>query len=213
MDPYRVLELTPPVTRDEARAAYHRLARARHPDVAAVGADEASRRAAEEAMKTLNAAYREVLKDLARGPGPAGASEPPRSAAPPPPPPPAPPPRPPVCRDHGADQVYRCARCGAPCCARCLKARRCASCPAPARARESWGWLVGFVGWLAAMHELQWPAFEVLGGIAVYLGAMGIGVLRRQRGVGLLLWLLFPYSLVLAGLWRLGSMLASPRRS
>jgi hypothetical protein len=205
MDPYRVLELTPPVTRDQARAAYHRLVRARHPDVAAVGRGEAARRDAEEAMKMLNAAYREVLLDIARSPGG------PRRA--PPPPPPASASRPPVCGAHGADRVYRCARCGAACCARCLKARRCPACPDPARPREGWGWIAGLIGGLAAMHELQWPAPEVLGGIAVYLGAMGVGVLRRQRGAGLLLWLLFPYSLVLAGLWRLGSMLSGPRRS
>lgn len=195
MDPYQVLELTPPATRAEVRAAYHRLARRWHPDFYAAPGQEAARLGAERAMKQLNAAYRTLMTqpDAARCPDPPSRS--------------APPPRPPVCPRHAADRVHRCRRCGAPACAACVRAATCPACPKvghPARRRPAeWGWLVGMAGGAVAMHQLHWTAPASLGALATYLAVMGAGVLRRASGWGRLLWLLIPYSLVALGLMRL----------
>ena len=197
MDPYQVLELTPPVTRAEVRAAYHRLARRWHPDFYAAPGQERARLCAEAAMKQVNAAYRTLITQ-ATAPAEAGEG------------PPDPPPRPVVCPRHAADRVHRCPACGAPACAACVRARTCPACPTrvatPRLRPKEWG-SYGLAAGVVAMHQLHWSPPASLGTVAAYLSVMGVGVLRRTRGWGRLLWLLIPYSLVALGLLRLAQSL------
>ncbi len=205
MDPYQVLELTPPVTRAEVRAAYYRLARRWHPDFYAAPGLERDRLRAEAAMKQVNAAYRALIAE--------GITDGESGRRPPGPPKAAPTPRPTVCSRHAADRVHRCPRCGALACAACVRARACPACPSPPRTRRSheWGWLVGMAGGVAAMHQLHWSPPASLGALAAYLALMGAGVLRRASGWARLLWLLAPYSLVVLGLARLAHPLRRRR--
>jgi hypothetical protein len=105
-DPHAVLGVAPGASQATVKAAWRRLAREHHPDLAA---NAAERRAATRRMAAINAAYHELRKRPAgtgdrggpgragRGPGagPAGpdpaaagsGSEPPRPSGPPPPPP------------------------------------------------------------------------------------------------------------------------------
>lgn len=200
MDPYQVLDLAPPVTRAEVRAAYHRLARRWHPDFYAAPGQEQDRLRAETAMKQVNAAYRTLMSQgIAQGASPAR------------PPAAAPPSRATVCPRHAADRVHRCPACGAPACAACTGAGTCPACPTPVRPprphAQEWGWLVGLAGGVGAMHQLHWSPPASLGALAFYLAVMGVGVLRRASGWGRLLWLLIPYSLVALGLMRLAQPL------
>jgi len=212
MDPYAILELSPPVTRDEAKAAYHRLARRHHPDFYWADGSREHQHRAEEAMKALNAAYRQVVQDLDRA-----AREPPPHDSPPAEQPSAAPPRQvPVCPLHAADEVYRCPSCGAPACGVCASRRRCPACPAPAqptrRVGPGWPWLVVWMlGWLTA-HQFDLSLPLTLAATAFYLAILGAGVLRRLGRWGILLWLIFPYSLVAAGLWRVGGQFRGARR-
>jgi hypothetical protein len=203
MDPYQVLELTPPVTRAEVRAAYHRLDRRWHPDFYAAPGQERARRHAEDAMKQVNAAYRALITQVAAQ-AEVGEVPPAPAAA-------AAPHRPPVCPRHAADRVHRCPACGAPACAACVMARTCPACPThattPRRRPEEWGWLVGMAAGVVAMHQWHWSPPASLGTLAAYLSLMGVGVLRRATGWGRLLWLLIPYSLVVLGLLRLAQPL------
>lgn len=210
MDPYALLELSPPVTRDEAKAAYHRLARRHHPDFYWADGNPEHQRRAEEAMKALNAAYRQVVQDLDRAARPpAGPDRPPPHGAP------AAPRQVPVCPVHAADQVYRCPNCGAPACGVCAARRRCPACPLPTRPPRrgdaGWPWLIiWMVGWLLA-HQWGLSVPLTLAATALYLALLGAGVLNRLGRWGILLWLIFPYSLVAAGLWRVGGQFRGSR--
>jgi curved DNA-binding protein CbpA len=104
-DPHAVLGVAPGATQATIKAAWRRLAREHHPDLAA---NAAERRAATRRMAAINAAYNELRGPAGsggrrgqggpqrdpgpgrRGPDPAAAGsgpEPPRPAGPPPPPP------------------------------------------------------------------------------------------------------------------------------
>ncbi len=105
-DPHAVLGVAPGANQATIKAAWRRLARQHHPDLAA---DAAERRAATRRMAVINAAYNELRRHPAGGgdrrapgsagrapgadrPGPdaygaGGSPEPPRPAGPPPPPP------------------------------------------------------------------------------------------------------------------------------
>lgn len=60
-DPFVVLGVPRDATEDQIKTAYRKMAREHHPDLNR-GADEATRKASEEKLKEINAAY-EVLKD------------------------------------------------------------------------------------------------------------------------------------------------------
>lgn len=201
MDPYQVLGVSPVASQDEIRRAYRELVRRHHPDLHA--RTPKSFAEAEERMKQINAAYRQVLSGQAAHPAE------PEPAPPPPPPRGQPPrPRPPICPRHLADMVYRCARCGRLACVRCLEGQGCRQCrdrrPAsfPVTIPEAvWLWMPVLLG-AAAVRAWNLPAAAVGWSAIGYLALLGLGMLRRWRW-GCLLWLAFPYSVVLAGLWRL----------
>lgn len=202
MDPYRILNISHNASKDDVRQAYRRLARQYHPDLHAK--DPVAQQTAEEQMKTLNWAYQEILS------GRDAETVSPDS----PPPPPQPEDtgeRPPVCPLHAADMVYRCPHCGQLACPRCLLGNGCRLCQIPSSGPQSfWGripsgiWLWGpiILGVLIA-RQLDLPPATIGWGALLYLAILGIGVLRRLRTWGCLLWLVFPYSLILAGFWRL----------
>ena len=92
-DPYVVLGLEPGASQATIKAAWRRLARQHHPDLAT---DEAARRRADRRMAEINAAYEAVRETAARRRATAGAAHPGaggampgrgRPAGPPPPPP------------------------------------------------------------------------------------------------------------------------------
>jgi hypothetical protein len=197
--PHEVLGVPPTATADEVRAAYRRLVRQYHPDLH-VGDPDRERRA-EEQMKVINAAYR-ALGDRARGLPPTTpvAKPPPR--------------RPTVCPQHAADMVYQCPACGRRACVRCLVPAGCVRCRPSRRsslvrrmpeALLLWPPLGGgFVLWREGLVAPSLAAWAALG----YLAVLGAGSIRRLPRWGVLLWLGFPYTLVLTGLWRLFDSLA-----
>ena len=95
-DPHAVLGVAPGASQATIKAAWRRLAREHHPDLAA---DAAERRAATRRMAEINAAYAELRHGGSPGPGRLGrdvppprggredAPEPERPSGPPPPPP------------------------------------------------------------------------------------------------------------------------------
>jgi curved DNA-binding protein CbpA len=97
-DPHAILGLTEGASQATIKAAWRRLAREHHPDLAA---NAAQRRVATRRMAEINAAYADLRKggrpsvhaahrgaaaEPQRGPAPTGDAEPARPAGPPPPP-------------------------------------------------------------------------------------------------------------------------------
>jgi len=64
-DPWSILGVTRDATRAQIRAAYHRLAKANHPDALGPAATDAERRTAEARMREINEAY-STLKSAPR---------------------------------------------------------------------------------------------------------------------------------------------------
>jgi hypothetical protein len=190
-NPYQILGIKAGASRAEAHAAYRRLARRWHPDLHA-GNPEAER-LAEEHMKALNQAYRAIRA---------------RTTLPPPEAPRPRPPRSPICPRHAADCVHRCRRCGHPACARCLTAGSCSRCAAThARTRRPlpaavtlWAPVVA-VAVVGPVSHI--PDGTLAWGVLGYLSAIGATVIGRAGGWTRLLWLGFPYTAVLTGLWHL----------
>lgn len=199
-NPFAILGLPPGAPAVEVRARYRELARLYHPDLHAQ--NRVAELDAEERMKQLNWAYQACMEEAVDNRGATGSPQSPSPEVE----------RLGFCTVHAADIVDRCPSCGRPACPRCRTRTGCRQCtaqrpPAQPPWRRGvpdavWLWAPVILGTLA-FRMLEVP-FGVLGwGAIVYLAILGIGVIRRLKAWGWLLWLVFPYSLVLAGVWRL----------
>jgi hypothetical protein len=170
---------------EEIRRAYHAAVRRWHPDLHAQSA--ADEQVAEERTKDLNRAYQLVMEESRRAPQ-------------------EPEPRPPVCPLHAADQVYRCPRCGRPACVSCLIRDGCVVCARAPRRRTDASltllW-VPILGALGLAFKMDWPASSLLWALWGYLALLGITVLARIGLRAIVLWVVFPVSLPIAGAWLL----------
>lgn len=199
--PFDILGLPPGATAAEIRTRYRELARLYHPDLHAQ--NHVAEQDAEERMKQLNGAYQAAMEEALASSPPNAAKSPAAEVE-----------RLGFCTLHTADIVDRCRSCGRPACPQCRTRTGCRQCVGyspPHRSPERGRWSLPEAVWLWAPVALGTLAFRmmevpygVLGwGAIIYLAVLGIGVIRRLKAWGWLLWLVFPYSLVLAGVWRL----------
>lgn len=201
--PWAILGLQPTPDSEEIRRAYLHKVRQHHPDL--YQEDSQARMAQEEEMKWINWAYTELMTNpVAKLPHPPEhhASDPP---------PPQEPSHPPwvVCPSHNQPARSYCSRCHTPLCPVCpgfqhqvcdFHLRQASKRKFRARVMREWAFLAVIVLWGKLW---PWALSTLLWGILGYLAALGILELRRLRYFGCLAWLFIPYSLVLAGLYRL----------
>lgn len=202
IDPWNILKIPPTSDKNAIRQAYLTLARLNHPDQ--FRHDPLQYRQQEEKMKTINEAYRLAISGQAPSrpePVPKRPTQPYR--------PPAPPPPPPVCALHKRASTRICRTCQTNICTGCegfvdglcaphfkkikLRERR-------ARAVKEW---VPFISLIAILKLASFSSMMILWLVLGYFAILGYGQLRRARLLGCLAFLLFPYSLVLAGIYSL----------
>lgn len=187
-DPWTVLGIPPTTDRLRVRQAYLEQVRRHHPDP--VRQDPARFRQQEERMKDINRAYHDILTGQAACP-------------------PATPEAAVVCPLHGRPAQERCGRCRTPLCSQCpgVRMRQCARHHRRTQIRirrrqaaRDWSLLILAP---AALRAIGLNPARIVETVVGYLVLLGFGELRRTRSFGCLVWLLFPYSLVFAGLYRL----------
>ncbi len=201
--PWTILGLQPTSDTEEIRQAYLSKVRQHHPDL--YQEDSRARMVQEEQMKWINWAYTELMTnpntafpestEERRAPSASGKEET----------------KPPwiTCSWHGQPAGTHCSRCHAPLCPACpgflqqscaFHLRQASRTKFRRRVMGEWSGLFLIVGWGKLW---PWPLPIILWTILGYLAVLGIVELRRFRYFGCLAWLFIPYSLVLAGLYRL----------
>lgn len=193
---WTILGIAPTRDQGRIREAYLTQVRRHHPDQ--YRANPIVYQQKEEYMKEINAAYDWALRHP-----PVEASRQ-QTARPTPEPD-----EPVVCPVHKATALGRCKRCQQPICLACLGVRQ-SLCnkhytqlkenQARRRALTKWGPLAGLIILFGA---LGLPGRPTLVAVALYVAYLGFRLLLDKHWWGCLTILLFPYSLLLAGIWSL----------
>ncbi len=202
-NPWKILGLQPTPNTEEIRQAYLQKVRQHHPDL--YQKDSKAHMVQEEEMKWINWAYTELMTNpitsLPRPDDKAAWS----------PPPPQESSRTPwvMCPWHNEKARAYCLWCHTPLCPSCsgfnqqlcsFHLRQAQRTKFKRRVMGEWGGLILIVVWGKLW---PWALSTLLWSILGYLAILGILELRRFRYFGCLAWLFIPYSLVLAGLYRL----------
>ncbi len=196
-NPWPVLGISPTPDRERIRSAYLAQARIHHPDH--YGLDSERFRQQEERMRIINLAYRAALNQQGL-PGPNepsaadrwGSS---RSGS--------------LCLEHGVTGQGRCRRCQRSICSQCpgFSATLCNRHLATAfRQHVQWRLLADWIpmlAWVVGCRLFLVPLGSALLGLTVYAFILGVIRMRRTGWTSLLHFWVFPFGLIVSGMYAL----------